>query len=702
MPPPRHAKRARESIAGVPTVPKNRHKKTRPSPPRLPSRAAASTGLSPLLPLPFFIAGLVVLAIGLLSTGTLSLSYLPNFEPPGCAFESPCEAARQSAFSKVPGIGWPVAYLGFAFVVAMLVAWLSSYKLGIGRGLTWMARAGALISLAYLGLIIVKRFQGENLLCAWCIASHLANLGFLGVVEFTRRSTKPATALRSMPIVATAAVGFIIATAGTAAIHVKSTQLRDERDRAEAEESTQRLVEDQQRRTEAQQQSPTPDVRITDSDLPRGVGPLDPRHNTQIAFDFPREAYRTDDEGFTGRYRLGDADAPIRLVVLSSYTCAHCKSIEEQIVQLLRDRSDVSFSHKHVSMTRPCNTSGVEPGSNNDCWASRAAETAGILGGPQGFWAMHMWLFSQSGSFTDRTFPAQLRTMGFDSTEFLRIMQSSETLQIVQRDVTEARSLGITETPMIFINGVEFRGFRAPGALRRAVESLAQTSPPRAFTTTDQPPGAFEKYLEDWRQEPVRVIQDNDAFMARRGSENAPVQILAWIDYQAESSKLLDDKLTAILARRDDVSVVYRHFPANTACNTTPRLRDVNPLACRLARGIETAGSLGGAEAYWGMHEFILNSQSAFTAENIDQLLADEAVMLSLDRNTFLQTIDSPAISRAIQNDIRAMTSAGLSSSVVTVLINGRQLSRWFERDMPVLETAIQEAADEISAGVIP
>lgn len=683
-------------------MPKNRHKKPRRTPPPMPQTGVNSAGSAAALPLPLFIVGLFVLAIGLLATGTLSLSYLPNFEPPGCAFESPCEAARESAYSKIPGIGWPVAYLGFAFVVAMLVAWLSSYKVGVGRGLAWMARAGALISLAYLGLIIVKRFQGENLLCAWCIASHLANLGFLGVVEFTRRSTKPSPALRSMPIVATAAVGFIIATAGTAAIHVKSTQLRDERDRAEAEESTQRLVEDQQRRTEAQQQSPTPDVRVTDSDLPRGVGPLDPRYSTQIAFEFPRKAYRTDDEGFTGRYRLGDPDAPIRLVIFSSYTCTHCRSIEEQVLQILRDRDDVSFSHKHVSMTRPCNTSGLEPGSNNDCWASRAAETAGILAGSEGFWAMHKWLFSRGGNFTNEVLFAQLTAMGFERRQFLDIMQSEETLRIVQRDVTEARSLGITETPMIFINGVEFRGFRAPGALRRAVESLARTNPPRAFATTDRPPGAFEKYLEDWRQEPVRVIQDNDTFIARRGSENAPVQILAWIDYQAESSKLLQDKLAPILAQRDDVTVVYRHFPANTSCNTTPRLRDVNPLACRLARAIETAGTLGGAEAYWGMHEFILNSQQAFTPDNIDQFLADEAEMLSLDRNTFLQTMDSALIGRAIQNDIRAMTSAGLSSSVVTVLINGRQLHRWFENDIPVLETAIQEAADEISAGVVP
>ncbi len=687
-------------------MPKNRHKDRsrayRPLQSTGPDRNTCMVPLSRVL----FGLGLICLGVGLAATAVLSLSYLPNFQPPGCAIDSPCAAAQQSPFSKVPGIGWPVAYLGFAFVVAMIVAWITSYIRGLGQSMAWLARAGALVSLGYMGLILYQLTQGNNLLCAWCITSHITNFLFLAVVEVSirRRSTSSAQGRPgAIPILASAALAFILASGATGFIHARSAELRDKQDRADADESTQRIIDETRRRQTAQDLgSAGIDTTSGASDISPGTGVADPRSTVRVAFDFPLEASRTDDQGFTGRYRLGDADAPIRLVVFSSYTCVYCRSIEQQVIDILRNRSDVSFTHKHVTMSKPCNPDGVAPERNNDCWASRAAETAGILGGPDGFWAMHMWLFAQAGSFTNETLPLQLRSMGFNVQQFVRTMSSDEVLKLVQQDMQQALDLGIAETPMIFINGVEFRGFRTPGALNRAVEQVAASNPPRAFSTSDLPADAFEKYLEDWRQESVRTIPSTDAFEARRGDAASPAQIVAWLDYQNENAGKLENFLAPILASRDDVTVVYRHFPVNAACNNTPRIRDASPLGCRLASAVEAAGVLAGSDAYWAMHDFVIANQGGFTDQNIDAILADTAQTIGLDRAEFLATMDSPVVTDAIQQDIRAFNATGMNPSLLTVLVNGRQLSRWFIEEHPVLETAIDEAAEEAAAGSIP
>lgn len=687
-------------------MPKNRHQKRQRATRHTDAVDSAKPARTIRLTTPFFTAGLLILAIGLTATGILSLSYLPNFQPPGCAIDSPCAAAQQSPFSKIPGIGWPVAYLGFAFVIAMIVAWITSYIRGLGQMMVWLARAGALVSLGYMGLIFYQLTQGNNLLCAWCITSHIANFLFLAIVEFAirQRSTSPTPGKPvAVPIIAGAAMGFLLASGATGFIHSRSAEIRDKQDRAEADESTQRIIDETRRRQTAENSgSANIDTTPGDSDIAPGTGKLDPRATVRVPFDFPLEASRTDDQGFTGRYRLGDADAPIRLVIFSSYTCTHCRAIEQQVIDILRKRSDVSFTHKHVTMSKPCNPDGVAPERNNDCWASRAAEAAGILAGPDGFWAMHMWLFSQAGSFTNDSLPLQLRSMGFDVQQFIRTMSSNEVLNLVQQDMQQALDLGIAETPMIFINGVEFRGFRSPGALTRAVEQLAATNPPRALPTTDRPADAFAKYLEDWRQEAVRTIRFTDAFESRRGEADSPAQIIAWIDYQNENAQKFENILRPILTSRDDVTVVYRHFPVNTTCNSTPRIRDASPLGCRLAAGVEAAGVLGGADAYWAMHDFVIANQGGFTEQNIDAVLADTAQTIGLDRAEFLATMDSPAVTDAIQQDIRAFNATGINPSLLTVLVNGRQLSRWFIEEHPVLETAIDEAAEEAAAGSIP
>ena len=88
------------------------------------------------------------------------------------------------------------------------------------------------------------------------------------------------------------------------------------------------------------------------------------------------------------------------------------------------------------------------------------------------FWQLHYWLFDRRGSFTKTELVGGLRELGYAEhqiEEFQRIMQSERTLKLVSADVDEAVLLGLHFTPMIFINGVELKGWNVANAVTGAV-----------------------------------------------------------------------------------------------------------------------------------------------------------------------------------------------------------------------------------------
>src|SRR5262249_33654308 len=137
----------------------------------------------------------------------------------------------------------------------------------------------------------------------------------------------------------------------------------------------------------------------------------------------------------------------------------------------------------------------------NACMAARAAETAGKLYGPAGFWKMHAWLFEHSGSFDDGNFAGFLQGLGFDPQPFQQTMLTMDMLAPVQDDIKEGDKLGIKSTPMMFVNGVEIRGWGSDAyALKNAVDAVAKLNPPPISATTFHPPTKETKAAEDANQ----------------------------------------------------------------------------------------------------------------------------------------------------------------------------------------------------------
>jgi predicted DsbA family dithiol-disulfide isomerase len=287
--------------------------------------------------------------------------------------------------------------------------------------------------------------------------------------------------------------------------------------------------------------------------------------------------------------------------------------------------------------------------------------------------------------------------MGYDPAGFITVMTGDETLKSVRADTEEAKRLGIHFTPMIFINGVELKGWNAPNALVRTVEQVAATNPPARTAAFDRPAVAFEKYVEDWRQQP-RISLPPDSRSWTLGPQDARVKVVMWGDYQHEVTARADSIIRAFGTGEASVLYAYRNYPINSDCN--PKIKERRHAnACRAARAAEAAGRVAGSEGYWKMHTWLMESQGTFDDPALRQALED----MGLDRDTFFDAMAQSELQQSILEDVEAGNQLprlrhGMPPGIYglpTIFVNERFVPRWSLDGRPILHEILAKAAKE-------
>jgi protein-disulfide isomerase/uncharacterized membrane protein len=152
------------------------------------------------------------------------------------------------------------------------------------------------------------------------------------------------------------------------------------------------------------------------------------------------------------------------------------------------------------------------------------------------------------------------------------------------------------------------------------------------------------------------------------GSATAKVHVVVVSDYQCPSCRTIDAQLRTMAAGRDDISISARHFPFCTDCNEhVDKTR--HPNACRAALAAEAAGIVGGAGAFWQMHDWLFERGGNFT----DDELRTKAVEIGLDLKTFFATLNSDQTLAIVRGDAAEADAAGLRFTPM-VFINGKPL----------------------------
>ncbi len=583
---------------------------------------------------------------------------------PGCGENSACDSLARSVWGKVPGIGWPTSYVGLAYFVGMLVAWFASG--GRLNGLLRpIALVGGLVSVVLIGVMLA-----QSKVCAYCLAAHAGNLLFLAVAL---RGGGGEAAPRG--VMAFGAL-FVAATAVLAGLDYNNRSQRD----AEAEEA----------RAEATRQM-TEQAQNSNDD-----------NGASLSAGLESDE-RWGEDGFRGRYVHGPDEAPIRVVMLTDYQCPDCKRIEGDLRRMMDTRDDLQVTIKHFPMCREagggeiCNKYVSRTLHSNACWAARAAEAAGQVGGDEAFFDMHFWLFEKEGKFQRPELTNQVNSMGLDVDAFYAAMESGQTLDIIRGDVDDGFALGLHFTPLVFVNGVELKGWNAPNAIGKTIEEVAAANPPARKVGSDRPPFAEGKYVNDWKQSPRRRMPaDNQPrFFGEAGSSQAPgyIQVTVWGDYQEENTARVDRHIRDYMSQHENVEYNFRHYPVDPGCNGTlpPNVpaSSVHPKACWAAKAAEAAMEVGGEEAFFKAHAWLIDNWSSLNSAGI----GDVAKAADVDEGKLQQAMESETTRSAIDEDAKAAEQLGVRS-IPLVFVERKQLPRTRREGANVMEWILDAARE--------
>jgi protein-disulfide isomerase len=577
----------------------------------------------------------------------------------------------------------PVSMLGAAYFAAALAALVVVGVRGrrVGGLVAWGWRLGAAVSVGYLVAIVVSEKY-----CWYCITTHAANLLLVGILEVGMLLSGRASGRREAGWSAVAAaVGVLALTGGT--LGVMDTQKREQAAqlaRAEADQAAEAMkakAERDRAAAAAAAQGANAGGAATPARLPWA------------------------DRGFTGRWIYGPRNAPVRVVGFSSYECPYCRVIEGELLALVEKYpGKISVSHMHFPMSNLCNKHANTNMHPNSCWAARAAEAAGIIAGSraalegkdqqeaanEAFWKFHKWLFSRGGKFTTEELTAALPGLGFaDTNQFITVMTGPAAVKGIESDTDAADLLGLQETPMLYVNGVELRGWQQPGAVTRTIEALVKADPPAVGPEADKPMLAAEKFVEDWRQE--RVISAPDLPERTMGPADAKVRVIVWGDYTEPNTKRVHEKLKELVKDRS-VSYSFRHFPGARACN--PALaqlnRDLFPSGCLAARAAEAAGSVGGRDGFWRMTDWLFDNRDGLS----DQRVRAGAVALGLDGAKFDAAMaEGGAAGTALAAQVAHAQSINIDR-MPKIFVQDKWVRQWISEDQKdvVLERIINDA----------
>jgi protein-disulfide isomerase len=145
-----------------------------------------------------------------------------------------------------------------------------------------------------------------------------------------------------------------------------------------------------------------------------------------------------------GRPVKGDLSAPIELVEFADYQCPNCKRAVTLLKRLMEEHPG---KLKLVFMDFPVNPSGI----------SRRVAYGGVCAQAQGkFWDYHDLAYQEQESLSHDS-PQQLaKSIGLDMSAFEGCMSDPSTRRKVAASEQEARRLGVTATPTLFVDGRPF------------------------------------------------------------------------------------------------------------------------------------------------------------------------------------------------------------------------------------------------------
>ncbi len=164
----------------------------------------------------------------------------------------------------------------------------------------------------------------------------------------------------------------------------------------------------------------------------------------------------------------GDPNAKVTIVEFSEYQCPFCRIAAFNIKPYLQEfKKDVRYYFVNFPLDNACNDMMERPMHPLACYAAKA----GICAQERGdFWCFHDDLFRSQSALSKKRILDLAAKKGWDRNEFEACINSPETDARVKREIAAARSIYVTGTPTILLNGRKLRYWRDPKFLQKVVK----------------------------------------------------------------------------------------------------------------------------------------------------------------------------------------------------------------------------------------
>lgn len=139
---------------------------------------------------------------------------------------------------------------------------------------------------------------------------------------------------------------------------------------------------------------------------------------------------------------LGSPDAPVTIVEFMDYECPFCQGYGQKVFPQLRQRYIDTGQVRYVARDLPLPRHA----------RARPAAIAAACAGEQGrYWEMHEALLATAGQLRDEDFKAHAARLGLDQARFGACRAEPRHQARLDRDLAEARALGVAGTPTLLI-----------------------------------------------------------------------------------------------------------------------------------------------------------------------------------------------------------------------------------------------------------
>lgn len=373
-----------------------------------------------------------------------------------------------------------------------------------------------------------------------------------------------------------------------------------------------------------------------------------------------------------GSPSVGDATAPVTLVVFSDYECPFCKRAEltlDKVRQHYANQVRIVFKHLPLAFHE-----SARP-------AALLASAVQAKSGDAAFFALSRELFAASPELGSSTLRELGKKHGLSAIEVDAALDGKDprAAERLRRDAFVAEDVMAEGTPHFFINGKRLSGARPydhfaaliDHELARASKLLEQGIPSDeiyvAVQKDAQAPGApkrIEHHLSS-RTHPTR------------GPSNAPVVIHLFSDFECPYCRLAEQNLTELIARNPGkIRVVWHDFPL-----------PFHERALPLARIGRAAYELSGDDAFWRVHDAIFAlDQEKPRLDEADLSRAPELKSLPWDQISAAAHQADPAWLTVDQAAAKELGISGTPAMVMgDYLVTGARPVQYLERVLELI-----------------